>query len=243
MARAPDARADQARELFLQGKKLIEISEALGIPEGTVRSWKNRYNWEGKSNATLQKNKRNVAKERGGQPGNKNAVGHGGTGPPGNKNAVTTGEFEALLFDCLEEDEKRLVRAVPNDKEQLLLQEIQLLTVRERRMLKRIDGLKAEEFTTVKKKKGTEKDKWTDLDEEHGTLGQIQSIEDALTRVQARKQRAIEALHRFGYDDARLELEVMKVELDSMKLGSQEKETEDDGFLEALNRDTENLWE
>lgn len=243
MAREPDARAEQAKELFLQGKKLIEISEALGIPEGTVRSWKNRYNWEGKSNATLQKNKRNVAKERGGQPGNKNAVGHGGTGPPGNKNAVTTGEFEALLFDCLEEDEKRLFRAVPNDKEQLLLQEIQLLTVRERRMLKRIDGLKAEEFTTVKKKKGTEKDKWTDLDEEHGTLGQIQSIEDALTRVQARKQRAIEALHRFGYDDARLELEVMKVELDSMKLGSQEKETEDDGFLEALNRDTENLWE
>lgn len=242
MARAPDTRADQAKELFLQGKKLIEISETLGIPEGTVRSWKNRYSWEGNSNATLQKNKRNVTKERGGQPGNKNAVGHGGTGPPGNKNAVTTGEFEALLFDCLEEDEKRLVRAVPNDKEQLLLQEIQLLTVRERRMLKRIDGLKAEEFTTVKKKAGIEKDKRTDLDEAHGTLGQIQSIEDALTRVQARKQRAIEALHRFGFDDARLELEVMKVELDSMKLGSQEEETENDGFLEALNTDTENLW-
>ena len=60
MARAPDTRMEQARELFLKGKKLIEISELLGVPEGTIRSWKNRYNWD---NATLQK-KRNVAKEK-----------------------------------------------------------------------------------------------------------------------------------------------------------------------------------
>ncbi len=57
MARAPDARAEQAKELFLSGKKLIEISEALGVPEGTVRSWKNRYGWESNANATLQKPK------------------------------------------------------------------------------------------------------------------------------------------------------------------------------------------
>lgn len=60
MARAPDTRLEQAKELFLKGKKLIEISELLGVPEGTIRSWKNRYNWD---NATLQK-KRNVAKEK-----------------------------------------------------------------------------------------------------------------------------------------------------------------------------------
>ena len=60
MARAPDIRVEQAKELFLKGKKLIEISELLGVPEGTIRSWKNRYNWD---NATLQK-KRNVAKEK-----------------------------------------------------------------------------------------------------------------------------------------------------------------------------------
>lgn len=60
MARAPDARMEQAKALFLKGKKLIEISELLGVPEGTIRSWKNRYNWD---NATLQK-KRNVAKEK-----------------------------------------------------------------------------------------------------------------------------------------------------------------------------------
>ena len=40
------------------------------------------------------------------------------------------------------QEEKRLTEMVTLDKEQLLLQEIQLLTVRERRMLKRIEMLK-----------------------------------------------------------------------------------------------------
>ena len=122
MARAPDQRVEEARRLFDSGMKLIEISEKLGVPEGTVRSWKNRYKW---NNATLQKKKRNVAKKKGGQPGNKNAKGHGGTGPPGNKNAVKTGEFESLFFDTLDSDEQKLIQTVQPDKEQLLLQEIQ----------------------------------------------------------------------------------------------------------------------
>ena len=146
------------------------------------------------------------------------------------------------FFDCLEPEEKQLAAAVPNDKEQLLFQEIQLLTVRERRMLKRIENLRQADFTTVKKKKGTEKDKWTDLDEKHATLGQIQNIEDALTRVQARKQAAIDSLHRFGVDDARLEIELMKLDMAALKLGGQETEVEEDGFLEALNTEAGDLW-
>lgn len=242
MARAPDERQEQAKELFLQGMKLIDISKALEVPVGTIRSWKNRYNWDENCNVALQKKKRNAAKAKGGQPGNQNAVGHGGTGPPGNKNAVTTGEFETLLFDCLDSDERRLAETVPKDKEQLLFQEIQLLTVRERRMLRRIENLRQADFTTVKKKKGTEKDKWTDLNEEHATLGQIQAIEDALTRVQARKQAAIDSLHRFGVDDARLEIEIMKLDMAALKLGGQETEVEEDGFLEALNTESGDLW-
>lgn len=243
MARAPDERQEQAKELFLQGMKLIDISKALEVPVGTIRSWKKRYNWDKKSNATLHKRKRNVAKAKGGQPGNQNAIGnHGGAAPEGNKNAVTTGEFETLLFDCLEPEEKQLAAAVPNDKEQLLFQEIQLLTVRERRMLKRIENLRQADFITIKKKKGTEKDKWTDLDEKHATLGQIQNIEDALTRVQARKQAAIDSLHRYGVDDARLEIEIMKLDMAALKLGGQETEVEEDGFLGALNTEARELW-
>ncbi|MDT4377097.1 phage terminase small subunit [Blautia coccoides] len=256
MARAPDARAEQAKELFLSGKKLIEISELMKIPEGTIRSWKNRYKWD---NATLQKSKRNVAKKRGGQPGNRNAEGNkGGSAPKQNKNAVKTGEFETLFFDALEPEEMRLIGMVQPDKEQLLLQEIQLLTVRERRMLKRIDSLKSLEglpgpvdtednklppgMSVVRGSTGYDKGKTIDIREYEGILGQIQTIEDALTRVQARRQRAIEALHKFGYDDARLELEAMKFELELTKQDGSGEEKEDDGFMEAMNATASDVW-
>ena len=62
MARAPNQKAEQAREMFLSGKKLIDIAVALDVPEGTVRSWKNRYGWNCNQNATLQ-SKRSVAKK------------------------------------------------------------------------------------------------------------------------------------------------------------------------------------
>ena len=60
MARAPDQRAIEAKELYDKGLKLIEIAKELDVPVGTVRSWKNRQCWD---NATLQKKKRNVAKK------------------------------------------------------------------------------------------------------------------------------------------------------------------------------------
>lgn len=92
--RSPDSY--KAEEMYKQGMKLVEIASQLNVSEGTVRSWKNRYDFDGKSNATLQKNKRNVAKKkRGGQPGNKNAVGHGA--PKGNQNATKHGLFSRYL--------------------------------------------------------------------------------------------------------------------------------------------------
>ena len=253
MARARNPNRDKALEIYREHDGKItnrEIAAILGEDEKVVAVWKGRDKWQ---NVVQQSKKSCTTKKRGGQPGNKNAVGHGGTGPPGNKNAVTTGEFETLLFDCLEPEERSLADAVPADKEQLLLQEIRLLTVREYRMLRRIEDLrKAEEYydsgepaegmTMVSRKSGIEKGKATDLKEFQGKLGQIQAIEDALTRVQARKQRAIEALHKFGFDDARLEIELAKVELASLKIGGQETEEEDDGFLDALNAQAGDLW-
>lgn len=216
MARAPDARIEQAKVMYLNGQKLVEIASQLNLPEGTVRRWKCTHKWD--SERSDKQSERSGKRKRGAQPGNHNSAG----GPPGNKKAVTTGEFETLLFDCLDPEEKQLAAAVQLDKEQLLLQEIQLLTVRERRMLKRIesirdsvdyldDGQSMRNMTLVSLKTGVEKDKETHLKEYHGKLGQIQAIEDALTRVQAQKQRAIESLHRFGFDDARMELEMMKL--------------------------------
>lgn len=63
---------DKALELFMSGKGPAEIARELEIPEATVRCWKRRYQW------TREKPKR----EKGGQPGNKNALGNKGGGSP-----------------------------------------------------------------------------------------------------------------------------------------------------------------
>ena len=46
MARAPDPRIEQAKELYKKGMKLVEIASQLNLPEGTVRRWKHSYNWD-----------------------------------------------------------------------------------------------------------------------------------------------------------------------------------------------------
>mgnify|MGYP001351641208 CR=1 FL=1 len=238
---------------YMNGMKYKEIAAKYNVSINTVKSWKTRYKWSKDNKKGVHTKSKKVRTQKGGQPGNKNAVGHGGTGPPKNKNAVKTGEFETLLFDCMDPEELQLANSVPLDKEQLLLQEIQLLTVREHRMLKRIEGIKntvehlengtvVDGMTMVSFKSGLEKGHITELKEYQGKLGQIQAIEDALTRVQARKQRAIETLHKFGYDDAHLELETMKFEMELLKQGGEDENTDDDGFLDAMNATAADVW-
>lgn len=246
MARAPDPRIEKAKAMYLKGVKLVEIASQLNLPEGTVRRWKCTHKWD--SERSDKKSERSERK-KGGQPGNKNA-----TGPPGNKNAVKTGEFETLFFNTLNREEEQLTSMIGLDKEQLLLQEIQLLTVREYRMLHRIEALKNAEtqqnedekpppgMTVVKYTDGLEKGDCTELKEYAGILGQIQQIEDALTRVQAKKQKAIEAIHKFGHDDAKLELATMQLELQIMKQDGGPHETADDGFMDAMNATASEVW-
>lgn len=253
MPRARNPNRDKAYQIYKEHGGNItnrDIAALLNEDEKVVAVWKNRDKW----NVVQQSAESCTTKRKGGQPGNRNAAGNNGGAPENNKNAVTTGEFETLLFDCLDPDEQRLAQAVPEDKQKLLMQEIQLLTIRERRMLKRIELLRGSlddsgaasgdesGMTAVGHKKGLEKDKETDLLEYRGKLGQIQSIEDALTRVQARKQAAIDSLHRYGADDARLEIEMMKLDLAALKLGGQEQEIADDGFMDALNAESQILW-
>ena len=60
MPRAPSEKKAEAEKLFKKGWKLAEIAKKLDVPEGTVRSWKNRGKW-GEKPPT--KDKCNVAKE------------------------------------------------------------------------------------------------------------------------------------------------------------------------------------
>lgn len=46
MARAPDPKVQQAKEMYLQGMKMADIAKELEKPEGTVRRWKHDHDWD-----------------------------------------------------------------------------------------------------------------------------------------------------------------------------------------------------
>ena len=245
MARVRSPNRDKAFEIYKESNGNIanrEIAKILDISEKTISGWKVKDKWNDQLNGVLQKEIRSTPKEKrkkGGQPGNKNA-----TGPPGNKHAVTTGEFENIFFDTLEKDELNLIKSIDIEKRKLLEQEIQLLTVRERRMLKRIDDLKkSKEVVIDTETHGTQGDSEVSLVNYESKLNKIQNIEEALTRVQDKKQKAIDTLHKFEMDEQKLELTVMKLELEIMKQGGQDEEVEDDGFMEALESQVGDAWD
>lgn len=70
MARAPDERIAQAHELYKQGVKLVDIAKQLGVPDGTIRRWKNVRNWDSersgkKSERSDKKSERSDRKKAG----------------------------------------------------------------------------------------------------------------------------------------------------------------------------------
>lgn len=118
MARAPDKRIEQAKEMYLQGQKLVEIASQLNLPEGTVRRWKCTHKWD---NERSGKKSERSHRKKGGQPGNKNAVGCGA--PNQNRNAEKYGFFSKYLPDETREIFSAIEQADPLD---LLWHQIQI---------------------------------------------------------------------------------------------------------------------
>ena len=159
--RSPD-RA-KAFEIYKEHNGNIEnrrIAEILGRPEKTVGGWKCKDAWESKLNGVLQTKERSTPKERGAQPGNQNAVGHGGTGPPGNKNAVKHGAYETIYLNALPEEERAIFESIPTADDQD--GEIRLLRMKLARLISRdvistydVYGVKHKrEITEAEREKG-----------------------------------------------------------------------------------------
>ena len=70
--------------------------------------------------------------------GNKNAVGNRGGAPKRNTNALKHGGYAKIFWEDLTPEENAMVRTMPTDLEELLIDQIKLLTVREYRIMKRI---------------------------------------------------------------------------------------------------------
>lgn len=120
MARAPDPRIEQAKAMYLNGMKLVEIARKLNMPEGTVRRWKCTHKWD----SERSDKKANVRKrKKGGQPGNKNAVENDGGAPEQNRNAEKYGFFSKYLPEETREIFSAIEQADPLD---LLWHQIQI---------------------------------------------------------------------------------------------------------------------
>lgn len=120
MARAPDKRIEQAKEMYLQGQKLVEIASQLNLPEGTVRRWKCTHKWD--NERSDKKNERSRKRKRGAQPKNQNAVGNNGGAPEQNKNAEKFGFFSKYL----PEETVSIIQEMPTDPLDVLWDQIQI---------------------------------------------------------------------------------------------------------------------
>lgn len=91
----------KAEKMYLDSNKTMlckDIAKMLGVSDSQVRNWKSKDDWDNKYKVA-QPNENDCATKRkqGGQPGNKNSVGHVSSVPKGNKNAETHGFFSKYL--------------------------------------------------------------------------------------------------------------------------------------------------
>ena len=117
MPRKLDERAVKAKEMYLNGKKLVEIASQLNLPEGTVRRWKCTHKWDSERS---DRNSERSVKNRGAPAGNQNAVGHGA--PKQNKNAEKYGFFSKYL----PEETVSIIQEMPTDPLDILWDQVQI---------------------------------------------------------------------------------------------------------------------
>ena len=130
----------------MQGAR-IESCELTDVSINTVKSWRKRYWTQGAdapAKRTLHPEDAPAAPDpetrpkQGAPPGNVNAVGAGA--PKGNRNAVKHGGWSELMFRSWTEEHRQLLDACDEDvdAEELLINELKLLTAREGYLLERI---------------------------------------------------------------------------------------------------------
>ena len=136
------------------------------------------------------------------------------------------------------------------DKKYQIMSEIKMLSIRERRMMQRIKNVKeGKDLTIVRMSKSTSKNisyksnGSTTTTEAESTTNIIQKLEESLTRVQEAKRRYIDSYHKIETDDRKLELDLIRLEMEAAKDDSSNNEDmKDDSFIQALNDSTEGAW-
>ena len=213
---------DQVLKEYRKGGKPKALSEKFGISINTIKSWIKR---DKAKKAAAEKDAPTSRKgapqkgKRGAPVGNRNAKGNrGGAAPVRNTNAEKHGAYSQIYFDSLDEEEQEMIReAIGDDEERELSMQIQLFSVRERRLMKRIETYKTIEeknhglaVKSVSKTKDVEKlldkegnniigDKVSErtVTNTESVMNSIMALEAELTKVQRAKTKAIDSLIKY----------------------------------------------
>lgn len=244
MARAPDQRYDEAYKLFLSGKKLIEIANQLNLPEGTVRRWKSTHKWD----SERADKKANVRKrKKGGQPGNKNAVGNNGGAPEENKNAEKHGFFTKWLPPETMEIMQSIQSANPLDLlwDNIQLQYTAIMRAQHIMFVKSKEEL-TKELKRQKESHGETSDSWEKEYELQFAWDKqanfLQAQSRAMKTLESMIKQYDEMLHKnwdLATEEQKARIEVMKAKAN---IGGNEP-TEDDGFIDALSGKVDEIWQ
>lgn len=196
---------------------LREFADRLGVNYKTLRDWKRIDEWD--------KDVQPQKKKRGGQPGNKNSAGkknaagsHPGA-PRRNKNAEKDGAYSTVFFDTLTDEEKELIEQTPLESKAALEHEMKILKFRENKILSKIAEYEdAEEgavylsaMTEIRGKNNTTM-RFSD-----SAFKRIQSLQEALYKVQGRIAKITDSLRALDESAARLELEQQRLEILRMR--------------------------
>ena len=202
---------------YMAGKTYKQIAQKHDVTYNEVLYLVKKKNWKRKSNLSKVKK------------GNQNAKGNkGGPGAEkGNTRALKTGEYETIYDDLLTDEEKAIMKQTElYDKKYQIMSEIKMLSIRERRMMQRIKNVKeGKDLTIVRMSKSTSKNisyksnGSTTTTEAESTTNIIQRLEESLTRVQEAKRRYIDSYHKIETDDRKLELDLIRLEMEAAFLG------------------------
>lgn len=240
----------KAEKLYLDNNgniRLVELAENLGLPDNKIRKWKSMDKWESKLHPVSAKDapkksversikdKGSVPPKRGAPKGNQNAKGGRGNPNPKSPPDVTKhGGYSAVYWDVLDDEEKGLIEEIPKDEETLLLEQIQLFSVRERRIMQAINKYRnAKEPVAISYSSRSESKRSFDSEEDKRIYEErqrakivadkllpghsydvstqtenkdniIARLESELSNVQAKKTKAIDTLARLHLEKQKL---------------------------------------
>lgn len=217
---------EKARKLYLKSDKTAknkEIAEKLGVSVSLVAKWKSQDKWDSEDlpKEKVKSKGKNKSKGKPGAPfGNHNAFANRGGPPLGSVNALKHGGYSQVYWDTIDEAERAMIQDMPEDEETMLLDQIKLFSVRERRIMQAIEKVKGKDEqmtnTTVKTEVRVDNDNNESEDESSKpyklvTLTEnkhnvVARLEDELTRVQRAKSQAIATLSKLNIEKQKIAL-------------------------------------